>query len=61
MTPMLTAEQLALWADNSVAKGDVAFSTREEKLFLMLDLIEKKVYHLVSPDIKEACRKQVGL
>lgn len=57
---MFTPEQLAIWA-NQKASQQGPYQIPEEKLFVMLEAIRQTHYHLIAPDIQEACRKQVGL
>lgn len=57
---MMTPEQVAKWAEERVVMHG-PFSIPEEKYMLIIDLIEKHMYHIVAIDIKEACRRRVGL
>jgi hypothetical protein len=57
---MLTPQELAAWAfDKSLESGQ--FSLPEERLFVMLDLVRRFHYHILSPDIECALRHKAGL
>jgi hypothetical protein len=57
---MLTPNELANWAyDRSLESGQ--FSLPEERLFVMLDLVRRFHYHIISPDIEYALRSKAGV
>jgi len=55
----LTPEELARWAEER-ARVQGPFSMPEEKLLVMLDFIRNIHYHIVSTEIQEACKRQIG-
>ena len=61
MSAMRTPEQLADWArDKSLSEHGFSLG-REERLMSMLDLIRQYHYHVIAPDIQEACQKKAGM
>lgn len=61
MIRMLTPDELALWADESSTKHSPKTLSPEERLLLMLQLIERYHYHIIAPDIREACHRKAGV
>jgi hypothetical protein len=55
-----TAEQIALWAAEKASR-EGSYRIPEEKLFVMLELVRQNYYHVISPEIEDACRKTAGI
>ena len=56
----LTDEQLALKAHAQIEWAGVR-GTAEDKFFSMIDFIQRRHYHIVSPGIQAECKKVLGL
>lgn len=57
---MLTPYELASWAEETAIVHGLPYSFPEERVMVMLSLIEKYHYHIIAPDIRDACRKKAG-
>ena len=57
---MLSPQELASWAHEKSA-ADGPFTVPEERLFVMIDLVRRYHYHVLSPDIELACRDRAGV
>ncbi len=57
---MQTPEQLADWAYNR-SGAEHGHLGKEERLLSMLDFILKIHYHIIAPDIQDACKRRAGL
>ena len=57
---MLSPQELATWAYNKSLESG-SFTIPEERLFIMLDLVRRYHYHILSPDIEFALRDKAGV
>ena len=59
-----TPEQLAEYAETKVLSTDYAryaVFAPHERVMMMIDVLHRDWYHILAPDIRQACEKRAGL
>jgi len=59
-----TPEQLAEWAESKVLACNYAryaVYAPHERVMLLLNAIHDDWYHIIAPDIRQACERRAGL